>query len=111
MSKPKHILIQEDHCDLALIMWNHGDQQEKKHGKWIILKLNDDWFLQMDSHNSYIHLKQGSGEYEYWNGFSGKKWMFLGGNFGGFSHPENSLALNAMIKRVNNWINIKRSVD
>lgn len=92
------------HGELATLIRNYGKHHLKKHGNWIILRLNDDWFLQMDSWNTAIYLKQGPGEYNYWNGFSGKTWQYLGGNWGGFNLPQEGANLLSIVQRTKNWI-------
>ena len=77
-----------NHEVLYHLIKKHGEKFPKKHGNWIRLNLNGDWFLEMDSWNGYVTLKQGNGEpknkpsnplFNDVCGFQGKKWLFLGG--------------------------------
>jgi hypothetical protein len=102
------------HKELVGIIHKEGVKHPKKHGNWIILRLNDDWFLEMDSWNKAIHLRQGSGEprnkdakyYQDVCGFIGKSWIYYGLSFGRFQSSATIEQFTAMINRVNNWLAI-----
>ncbi len=113
-----------NHEVLRYLIREHGEKFNKKHGNWIRLRLNGYWFLEMDSWNGYINLKQGSGEpnnvptnplFNDVCGFSGKDWMFLGGKNTDYCDAHyhwKHLGVNiyAMINRVNICINLSKKV-
>lgn len=99
--------MKEDHENLVSFMYEYAERHSKKDGHWMIFRLNDDWFIQMDSWNKHIELKQGSGDYEYWCGFKGKKWLYLGGDWGGFSEPTNPKCTIAVLNRAKTWMATK----
>lgn len=77
--------LENYHDILANLIYKYGEKFEKKHGYWIKLNLEDNKFLEMDSHNHGITLKMGSGDYDKWLGFFGKEIIYFGINFGGYS--------------------------
>lgn len=104
------------HSELVSLIHELGEKFPKKHGNWIKLNLDNNCFLQMDSWNKQIHLKQGTGipknkELHKFNdvcGFEGKVWMGMGMAFGGFTGTGKEVQIKAMINRVNNFLNSKQ---
>jgi len=108
-----------NHEVLRGLIHKHGTEFPKKHGNWIILRLNDDWFIEMDSWNGYTTLKQGSGDpknipnnplFNDVCGFKGKEWLFLGGKNNDYCdayYNWKHLGVNifAMINRINSTLN------
>jgi len=103
-------VTEKNHNTLVGLIHKHGEKHLKKHGNWIKLTLNSDWFLEMDSWSSQIYLKQGCGKprnkdlsrFRDVCGFEGKTWLSLGSNFGGFEGESKSWQIYAMINRVLN---------
>lgn len=72
------------HNDLVAALLNKGECFPKKHGQWVRYWISKTQFLMMDSWNKAIYLREGTGEYEYWCGFSGKQKLYFGNCWGGF---------------------------
>ena len=104
---------ENNHYTLVRMIHDHGEKFPKRHGNWIKLQLNGSWFLEMDSWNKQIYLKQGLGDpknkdLNHFNdacGFEGKNWLSLGCNFGGFTGESKSWQIYAMINRVTTYLN------
>lgn len=67
---------------LRNIISTFGEIKSKKHGNWIKLNLFNDYFLELDTWNSSILLKQGNGKYKYWTGFEGNVFKRVGIHWG-----------------------------
>lgn len=74
----------ELHLKLSQMIRKLGQSYPKKHGSWIILKVSNGRFFELDSWNHSIKMKQGSGEYDYWNGFNGNTIIYFGLFWGNF---------------------------
>ncbi len=77
-------LQKQIHKELLNLCYSKGKAFRKRHGNWIRVSLLNNYFLQLDSCNSCIQLKKGSGLYCYWTGFEGDLISTIGGDFGGF---------------------------
>lgn len=85
------------HSRLINLIKEKGISLPKKHGKWAKFELDKNMFFQVDTYNSEITLRQGSGEYNFWTGFSGSSILYFGCDFGKFeSHVSNQTYLSAI---------------
>ena len=65
--------------ELRDLFYRHCDKCAKKHGEWAIFRFSyEGTFLMMDTWNGALSYRVGSGEYDYWLGFSGKTVYYLG---------------------------------
>jgi hypothetical protein len=93
--------LENYHDILTHLIYKHGKKFEKKHGYWIKLDLEDNKFIEMDSHNQAITLKMGSGEpYDKWMGFPGEKLIYFGINFGGYEGKADKNQYRETIKEI-----------
>jgi hypothetical protein len=81
------------HKRLASLIFDKADRFRKRHGKWMRLRLNNNYFLEMDSWNKSIKIKRGTGEPRHPNtsdvgGFKGKELHYFGMDFGGYEVPK-----------------------
>ena len=76
---------EKEHRELVSIILKRGTKHQKKHGNWVILRIKGNQFLELDSWNSAVTLKEGSGEYSYWGGFEGEPIKYYGCIWGGYS--------------------------
>jgi len=72
------------HDEIGFLVCSFGNHFDKKHGDWVKLQYTNDSFFELDTWNSRILLKQGSGDYDFWCGFKGEIKQNLGMNFGSF---------------------------
>jgi hypothetical protein len=73
------------HEKLVHLIMKYGERFRKEHGEWVKLELDGKKFLQLDTWNKNPELKMGSGEYEFWTGFSPRAALInFGIDFGGF---------------------------
>ena len=92
--------MEELHNKLAQIILMNGLSCGKKHGSWIWLKITDDFFLEMDTWNRRIILREGCGEYCYWTGFAGLMRIHFGICWGGFESHTKEWVYKYFIERL-----------
>lgn len=100
----------EELRQLGNIILIYGDKFAKRHGHWVRLRLNDNWYFQMDSWNCSIHLKQGTGEPNTGFpgdvcGFVGVEVQFIGSLWGPISSPLDRNQIRSFVNRAKNWLN------
>lgn len=78
----------EEYKQLVRLVLDSGERFRKKHGEWLLYRISDQLFLMMDSWNGHLLLCEGSGEYDYWTGFKGRKLHSFGLDFGGLKVPK-----------------------
>jgi hypothetical protein len=82
----------------GLIM-DHGQIMPKRHGHWVKLDLNGDFFLELDSWNKAIHLKRGTEpEFNEWTGWKARSINYLGSDWGGYEPHVRAAALEEVIE-------------
>lgn len=92
---------EEKHNQLVSLIFKEGEGFDKKHGSWIKLNLGDDLFFQLDAWSDAVTLKKGSGEYDYWLGFSGQAITYFGLNWGGFESSVSEDIYDEFLKKLN----------
>lgn len=85
------------HDRLVRFLLENGERFDKKHGNWIKFQISSNKYLQMDSWNKAIELKEGNAEYNYWTGFSGVRRIYFGIDWGGFSPSVPIQVYNSML--------------
>lgn len=86
------------HLYLYGLIMDHGTRMPKRHGNWVILSLNGDFFLELDSWNKAITLKCGPNpEFSEWIGWKARSITYLGSDFGGYEPQVSAAALEDII--------------
>ena len=89
----------ERHLYLYRLIMDHGQHLPKRHGNWVRLDLNGDFFLQLDSWNKAINLKRGAmAEFNEWTGWKARTISYLGLDWGGYEPRVSAAVLEDIIE-------------
>jgi hypothetical protein len=85
---------------LSGLIWDHGLRMPKRHGNWVRLDLNGDFFLQLDSWSRAIDLMRGDKEqFNEFIGWKASRHIYhLGIDFGGYEPNVSAAILEEIIE-------------
>jgi hypothetical protein len=85
---------------LSGLIWDHGLRRPKRHGNWVRLDLNDDFFLQLDSWSQAMDLMRGDKEqFSEVIGWKASRHIYhLGIDFGGYEPQVSAAILEEIIE-------------